>query len=118
MNKLLLLTLLLAATLLAAAPVLTNVAAGQLNDMRLDARIAQARPGFRGIADEFAARHHLGDDEARAELGRELPERQIGDAGHRRQRDAVADRQRSDAEGVLQMGQIRMHICQAHNNRA
>lgn len=35
MNKLLLLTLLLAATLLAAAPVLTNVAAGQLNDQVL-----------------------------------------------------------------------------------
>lgn len=64
---------------------------GELHDVRIDAGILQPRPGFGGVTDQFAARHHLGHDEPRAETPGKHAKGQIRHAGHRRERYAIAD---------------------------
>ena len=47
---------------------------------------------------EFAARHHLGDDQAGAMRVGAQAERLVGDARHRRQEDPVADCDAADIQ--------------------
>src|SRR5689334_2399535 len=66
-------------------------AAGELDHMRADAGGFAAQPGHRPAVYEVIAGGHLGDDEAGTQMGRESPERSVGNAGHRREENPVGE---------------------------
>src|SRR5262245_16967781 len=66
-------------------------AAGQLHDMRANAGRLAAQPGHRLAVDEIIAGRPFGNNEARAQMGREPTEGSIGNAGHGRQKNSVGE---------------------------
>ena len=61
-------------------------------DRRLARRAAQQAPRLRAAHHEALGRHRLGEGERRAGLARDQPERQVRDAGHRREHQVVLER--------------------------
>ncbi|MCY1238524.1 hypothetical protein D9M72_512660 [compost metagenome] len=91
-----------------------GLTAGKLNDMRFDAGVLEPRPRFRRVADQLAARNHLGHDKAGAIAPCKPPERQIGNAGHGGERNAIAEFDSPDPERRRKSRNWQMHIFQAH----
>ena len=86
-----------------------RLAAGELHRHRLlvgaALRHCQRLPG---LADRRLAGDHLGDDERGALPFDDPPERQIGDARHRRQDDRICQRDRTERNAH---GLLRIQIC-------
>ena len=78
-----------------------RLAAGELERHRLLGRIPQRLlQRLAGLADHRLAGDHLADRQPRAIALDDPPERQVGDARHRRQDDRRVDPDRTDVDGL------------------
>ena len=81
-----------------AVPHRLRIAAGKLHDVDVEPLAFHAQPRLFGVQERPVAGDHLGHDEARAEAVRQAAERQIGDAGHRREKGPARHRDLSDLQ--------------------
>jgi len=75
-----------------------RLASDELNHMRLEIAALGAAAHVRPAGDQFGARHHLGDDEARAQRMGEAAKGQIRNPRHRGQEHGVPRHHRCDGE--------------------
>ena len=89
-----------------------GIAAGELNDMRLDARAFGAQLGLHVAFHQFVGHDHLGHDEAGAQPLGGPTEGDVRDARERRQDGAGRYRHAADAEAPFAYFLISSHCAQ------